>query len=400
VPPPQQPLEHVFPRVFKHTLGYINKPFWPFITPSTPGLPPAALAEYRGDPDASRAPFPWLNWNNRPFISEMELMLVPWARSSQLLQTYNISPGAGLNPYLHDELDATNGKQAPFTHLPNFFRTMDFGPNPPQPGSELFRLMEFVYVPSRFVGTEIDGNPGGPGPPPWGLYGTPFAAPFNRFPSYREPGRINLNTINSADVYRGLLNLPDLSDGNTWGGFWGSRQGYDLPFGAINPQYPTTLVRPFRSSTGANLVPIPELRVQVGSEANSTAFRAMPTDPPMGPQTPMVFAGNSGSPVNSTDRNPYFRFQQIQRLANSIGTHSNVYAVWITVGYFQVEPWPLGADAGHPDGYQLGAELGSDTGEVNRHRAFFIIDRSIPVGFQRGKDLNAEKTILLKRYIE
>ena len=41
-----------------------------------------------------------------------------------------------------------------------------------------------------------------------------------------------------------------------------------------------------------------------------------------------------------------------------------------------------------------------DTGEIERHRAFYIIDRTLPVGFQRGQDLNVEKAILLKRYIE
>ena len=54
----------------------------------------------------------------------------------------------------------------------------------------------------------------------------------------------------------------------------------------------------------------------------------------------------------------------------------------------------------HPDGFQLGQELGSDTGEIERHRAFYIFDRTIPVGFQRGQDLNVEKAILVKRFIE
>jgi hypothetical protein len=54
----------------------------------------------------------------------------------------------------------------------------------------------------------------------------------------------------------------------------------------------------------------------------------------------------------------------------------------------------------YPDGYTLGRELGVDTGEIERHRAFYIIDRTIPVGFQRGKDLNSEKAILLNRFIE
>jgi hypothetical protein len=54
----------------------------------------------------------------------------------------------------------------------------------------------------------------------------------------------------------------------------------------------------------------------------------------------------------------------------------------------------------YPDKYELGQELGSDTGEIVRHRGFYLIDRSIPVGFQRGQDLNVEKSILLKRFIE
>ena len=45
-------------------------------------------------------------------------------------------------------------------------------------------------------------------------------------------------------------------------------------------------------------------------------------------------------------------------------------------------------------------ELGSDTGEIERHRAFYIIDRSIPVGFERGFNHNVDRAILLKRFIE
>jgi hypothetical protein len=104
--------------------------------------------------------------------------------------------------------------------------------------------------------------------------------------------------------------------------------------------------------------------------------------------------------VDNTTRNPFFRYSGLERLANLATTRSNVYAVWITVGYFEVTPWSAGVDAVHPDGYQLGQEMGTDSGEIVRHRAFFMIDRTIPVGFQRGQDLNVEKAIILKRFIE
>jgi hypothetical protein len=42
--------------------------------------------------------------------------------------------------------------------------------------------------------------------------------------------------------------------------------------------------------------------------------------------------------------------------------------------------------------------IGSQTNE--RHRAFYIFDRTLPVGFQRGQDLNVINAILVNRYIE
>ena len=45
-------------------------------------------------------------------------------------------------------------------------------------------------------------------------------------------------------------------------------------------------------------------------------------------------------------------------------------------------------------------EVGVLRGEAKRHRAFFIIDRSIPVGFEPGVNHNVDETILLRRYIE
>ena len=50
------------------------------------------------------------------------------------------------------------------------------------------------------------------------------------------------------------------------------------------------------------------------------------------------------------NRNPYFRYQAIQKLGSVVSNHSNVFAIWITVGYFQVLPNQNGIDAGHPDG--------------------------------------------------
>lgn len=52
------------------------------------------------------------------------------------------------------------------------------------------------------------------------------------------------------------------------------------------------------------------------------------------------------------------------------------------------------------DGYMLGKEVGSHNGTVSRRRGFYLIDRSIPVGFIPGENLNVDDTILVRRFIE
>jgi hypothetical protein len=86
-------------------------------------------------------------------------------------------------------------------------------------------------------------------------------------------------------------------------------------------------------------------------------------------------------------------------MENLVTTRSNVYAAWVTVGFFEVENVPPNPTV-HPDGYRLGKELGTDTGEIHRHRAFYMIDRSIPVGFSPGQPLNSANCVILRRFIE
>ena len=68
------------------------------------------------------------------------------------------------------------------------------------------------------------------------------------------------------------------------------------------------------------------------------------------------------------------------------------------MGYFKITGAP--PTSVNPDGYQLGQEIGNDRGEVRRHRAFYMIDRSIPAAFEPGENHNVDKTVILRRYID
>lgn len=119
----------------------------------------------------------------------------------------------------------------------------------------------------------------------------------------------------------------------------------------------------------------------------------------------------------NSDRNPFFRYQLYTKLSNSITTRSNCYAIWVTLGYFEVErvktggPQPLPTQSGFarnddvpdaqrwPSGYRMLREMGADTGEIVRHKAFALFDRTIPVGFVRGENLNVDKAFLTRRIL-
>ena len=74
--------DHVFEFEFVHTLGYLNKGKDANSAFGDPVANGGSSGAYAGDP---QQPFPWLTWNNRPFASPMELLLVPSVHSSKLL---------------------------------------------------------------------------------------------------------------------------------------------------------------------------------------------------------------------------------------------------------------------------------------------------------------------------
>ena len=154
-PIPLAPPSQVLDFQIQHSLGFLNSEYHPDNVIDS-------LVQSTNNPSE---PFPWLTWNNRPFVSQYELMLVPASSSSRLFYDFTLTPTPTVEPY-----DATGNdfakSRAPFGHLLNFFKTA----KTPSPGasdsdagelaSHYYRLFEYTHVPSRFVGTETLLNPG------------------------------------------------------------------------------------------------------------------------------------------------------------------------------------------------------------------------------------------------
>ena len=173
------------------------------------------------------------------------------------------------------------------------------------------------------------------------------------------------------------------------------------------------IAKPFRSFAGAGFDFISaSSSISTSLEVEATLLRGDPTsfasNTPTRPLFQIDSTGNDATTAiagtwnpHNPDRNPLFRYQGIERLANLVTTRSNVYAVWITMGYFQVTP-NQGTGSGRRAPRRL--SVGSRVGQ--RHRR----DRAAPGllylrshhsrRLPAGQDTNIEKGMLLRRYIE
>lgn len=341
---------------------------------------------------ASIQAFPWLSWNNRPFVSHLELANVPFTNSFFLLSRMDYEAGV-FGEY--DTFATATGDPnrdvfaGRFKHLPGFHADADESPR-------LHRVMDYLEVPSRFVGTETYLNPtvfgaGGTGS------GLGFEPPFNKISNYRYPGKINLNTIFDPRVWNGLMRNYNLDV--DYATFDAARKG---TVGALT-DYPTEFAAPFRATRSANLVPTlgtanPNALVAGRSDVGNTEVLGSETglyrrDLPTGTNPLLDVYVNPADPTEARhanpDRNAYFRNDMRQRLGNLVTNRSSVFSIWITIGFFEVD-----------ENLQIGAEVGTEEGEVQRYRGFYMVDRSIPVGFEPGFNHNVDQAILTSSITE
>ncbi len=448
------------------TLGYLNHSFGRRWTQIAGNNPSVALRPYVGAPDIAK--FPTVIWNDRPYVSPYELMLVPFtssgrfglelAVSTDLANLYTAPLPLGLGkPY---DGSTPMNYRSDFQHLLNFFSSnVDITKSP-----NFHRLLDWVETPETFDDSyslnlaerfpiRPSGFPGASWPPTtptdWNV-DMPlelFRSPFNQFPSLTRRGKVNLNTINGNRVYRELMTgistptevaaIPASvvgSRGAFYDDFLLSRRGYKLPnanpplFGGptvsatypyrldyrLDPDFPTEFAGAFMPNAVADLAPLirPNAsRTDWPPSVNANHLQRQPTEGGLLRQAPgdrgqyqasgapvrngttiphPLFVREDGTSLHQDrDRSPLHRYQGISRLANTTTGQSNVFSVWTTIGFFEIDVETM----------SVGQEYGYEDGTNKRHRSYMMIDRSVPVRYEVGEDHNTADTILMRRVL-
>lgn len=134
----------------------------------------------------------------------------------------------------------------------------------------------------------------------------------------------------------------------------GARNAITLPFGDLNP-------------------PDESLQTPYGSGIIDSLVRP---EPSLTPQRRLLEV-NAGNPAKG--------YELLAKIAGNVTSRSNVFAVWMTVGYFEVQDLTVGATVLRD---QITVEMGRQNGKHVRHRCFAIVDRTVIDEFVRRQGPN------------
>lgn len=278
------------------------------------------------------------------------------------------------------------------------------------------------------------------------------ARPFGQIEDIDHNGNNVLDTPLTADGWRHAVGATRVQ--TIWTAISNSRRGFDTVTGAylpaynpdptrFNPFFPTRFAGIFRPASEAGMVPktrnpFPQFplspspnpvpgdptydaafvehqrlfRLAEGkgvldlytrlSPSNATLLRPISAaafngqdvfNTPLVQDTAGVYKPDSlplFTDTSAAKNHPYTQFYPLTRIQNLVTGRSNVFAVYMTVGLFEYDE---STDS-------VGLEYRADRGEAKKYRAFYVVDRTKPVGYQVGVDHNVENTILVRRYID
>ena len=170
----------------------------------------------------------------------------------------------------------------------------------------------------------------------------------------RALGKVNVNTMHSEEVFQAVADAKPAGDNSGPNNFTGAE--VTNGFNTLNGQRPILSFGQANYTAGMVKYGLNRslMGYLVGSKPNEN-FLDVP-----------AFGSDS---TNGNIVATYPRKELLTKIGNIVTTKSNVFAVWITTGYFEVTN-----DSVQPP--LLGAEIGKADGINIRHRMFAIVDRT------------------------
>jgi hypothetical protein len=285
-----------------------------------PGQPTQHTFGQRNNPLPPWGHYDWLVHLDRPLLSPMELLHVSGYQPYQLTQRFVMGGD-------------TTAEQKFQHYVPWFDQTR-----------RLYRVFEFLETHSLATGV----SPGG-----------------------RIPGKINLNTVWDLEVFRALCD-PQSANGPhftlaTVDQMFADMRALRTPGGVPAPgDRPFLSLATGYSAQSSPTNPDPQ-HPERGSGINDTFLRSNAADADTLPGGGVDVSRLFQIPIA---KHPYRQAELLTKIFNHLTTRSNVFAVWVTVGFFEV------TDA-TTQPVKLGGEIGRSEGRHVRHRLFAILDRSL-----------------------
>jgi hypothetical protein len=236
-------------------------------------------------------------------------------------------------------------------------------------------------------------NPGTNAPPT-----SPSLPMYNGFTAYDAPAS-NASVPGDPNI-----NTPQFKGNVLFGDKALANYMFDLtPFRIANPQ-PTTSV----TASNLNIYGLGPVWLGNHTGLNSSVASSL---------TPPVWSGISdgnnvingqvlpAAPFQQADmrQQPFFRTEWMQRVMNLTTVRTHQFAVWITIGLFEVTATgdPQQAQTNPQAAYdQLGPELGSLEGSSTRYHGFFVLDRTRATGFNPAVPGDFRDVIVYRKIIE
>lgn len=317
----------------------------------TPALPSGQTSHTFGrisNPAPASGKYDWLVHLDRQLTSPGELLQVAGCQPWQLTRRFkNTGVSGGIEhraPWFDDDLDPSSVVV-----------------NPATASHRLYRAFEFFRTGNLAAGAEGLG---------------------------RTQAKVNLNTLNDPEPWLALCDpLPSTATPPGPNSFdttaavaefnkvLQSRTAANVmdTTGVAVGGLPGATDRPFIGFAAGLIPAAPNTQYPNGLSINDTVFRSFAGGAPTYPPGLRLLEAKDSTGTTPIDANPYLNNQLLTKILNHVTTRSNVFAVYLTVGFFRVIDDPSNPNR---QPVVLGEEINASAGTNIRHHVFAIVDRS------------------------